>query len=420
MLIVLVMAASCAAYMYSLAMRRNAACKPTNPTKKWHKKPSWQETSNKIESDTGILQSRQEEKQEIIEIQPEIQRLQQLVNEFAVNNAKWDNIIAVGDIYRKGAFPRFIPNEDMALRCYKLAAMCPDGMTAGIAQSKYIETRDEPINDVDKKGVPFPTEYGNHICLLVESAIISTPYHMFEKPKRIKDENYFFHSSPALPKVSRTFSQVVQSAARKNPAYRSDAQNVHDHGITSVTNHNILKLKETTNTRGMYNDVTEQVRHNILEGEVSENTKLDALNVLDNLKDHVHSTFNVSEKDALAMVWDRINKQPSAEIKRNLKDTLITQLASGMEKGHVVCSSGKITRILSTLDGVENEQTARPMWVIKDEFANLASKIRDKYSDLKLMQDAFTKEVNTEYVEKLGMSTKIIQPLIDEYLVGFA
>lgn len=374
---------------------------------------------------------RQIEQVKVANDPPEIQKLKQLIDEFENDNTRWDIVIAIGDIYHKGAYPRFIPNETVALRCYKIAAMCPDGMVAGMGQSKYIEARDDAINDIDKKGEEFPVEYGARVVEIAESAIKTTPWHMFEKPKVQKKKSepapmvHDFGDMMMMLEEPRTFNDgdVVPI-----PEYRIDSQNVHDHGITKVTQFNIDNLKTNmdinklnTNTNGI-----DDIKTAILNTkDVDVKTKEDALYVIDKLSESKHSNFNASEKDTLALVWNKI-KEKDNTLQNNLTETLAKQLASSIEHGHVVCSTGKITRIMSTLDGVDNE-SARPMWAIKEELGTLASKIRDdmtvQYGDTpqagKMMQEEFTKEVKQQYIEKLGMNKKIIEPLIDEYIVGF-
>jgi hypothetical protein len=81
---------------------------------------------------------------------------------------------------------------------------------------------------------------------------------------------------------------------------------------------------------------------------------------------------------------------------------------------------------MGTLDGVSNEVT-RPMWAVREELGSKAAKIREemteKYGDTpeagRRMQEEFAKQVKEEYIQKLGMSQKIIDPLISEYSLGF-
>eukprot|EP00983_Pelagomonas_calceolata_P079612 1154765-Pelagomonas_calceolata.AAC.2 len=47
---------------------------------------------------------------------PEVMKLIDMIRTFEKNGIyHWDNIITAGDVYCSGAYPRFLPNEDMAL-----------------------------------------------------------------------------------------------------------------------------------------------------------------------------------------------------------------------------------------------------------------------------------------------------------------
>ena len=361
---------------------------------------------------------------------PEVIRLNELLIEFESDPTRWDIVIAIADIYRKGAFPRFLPNENLALRCYKIASMCPNGKVAGMGQSKYIETRDDPLNNIDKAGAELPIDVGVRICELAESTIQSTPWHLFEKPQ----QKQHIVEPIAMPLTGLyddlewlTTNRDIETIAPVQ--YRVDAQNVHDHGVTKITKHNIDNLANNININNLNreNGGLDDIRATIIENnDLSVKTKEDALFVIEKLGDSKHSSFNVTEREALAMVWDKIGKTDDPIVRTNLKETLAKQLASSIEHGNIVCSSGKITRIMSTLDGVSNEPT-RPTWAIREEIGTLANKLRDKYTvELgdtpaagQRIREEFTKQVSEEYIEKLGMSKKIIEPLIIEYEMGF-
>lgn len=374
---------------------------------------------------------RQIEQVKVQRDQPEVVNLENLLAEFEEDPSRWDILIAVGDVYRKGAYPRFIPNEELAARIFKIAAMCPDGSVAGMAQSKYIETYDDPINSLDKQGSPLPQEVGLRICELAENAIKTTPWHLFEKP-RIQKRAV---EPVALPPMNNVFDDMfldlavaqAREPSSAPPKYRIDGQNVHDHGVTKVTNFNIENLKKEVDIRKLNqtdNQIGQVVNAILSHPELDSKTKEEALHVIENLGDSRHGSFDVTERDALVMVWDKINKNPN--MRGNLTETLAKQLSSSIENGHIVCSSGKITRIMSTLDGVSNE-ASRPMWAIREELANKAAKIREemteKYGDTpeagRRMKDAFESEVKNDYINKLGMSEKVINPLISEYEMGF-
>lgn len=373
---------------------------------------------------------------------PEIAKLKELEQEFEQDPTRWDILIAVGDIYRKGAFPRFLPNEEIALKCYKISSSCPDGKIAGIGQSKYVEARDDPILNGDKAGEPLPTDIGLRICATAESAVQTTPWHLFEKPTMMQDKmrqqdtTYDFVGLGGLGGIGGDddFWATVATAATTAitfdntiPEYRFDGQNVHDHGVSKVTQFNINKLKDNIDINRLNNsNKIENIKNKILSSTTLDSTtKEDALHVIDKLSDTTHGSFNITEKQTLAMVLDKIEQQPG-EIRENLTETLAKQLASSIENGHIVCSSGKISRIMGTLDGVSNE-SVRPMWAVREELGGLAVKIRDdvtrEFGDTpeagRRIQEKFEKEVKEQYIGKLGMSEKVINPMIEEYKLGF-
>jgi len=131
--------------------------------------------------------------------------------------------------------------------------------------------------------------------------------------------------------------------------------------------------------------------------------------------------YDTTEVNALRGVWNTIK---TSEHRENLVETLAKQLASGVENGGTVCSSGKIARIVSTLDGTSNIITSRPMWVVREEIASLAAKIREEYAsredeDEDVAVRHFEQRVKDEYVEKLGMNPALIEQIVQEYAAGF-
>lgn len=325
---------------------------------------------------------------------PEIKELRTHLQEFEADNGRWDILITVGDIYRKGAFPRFLPNEQLAMQIYKVAATSPDKQVSGLGQSKFMECWYDSIKAEDKAGVHLPTIYGETLCELAEVAILSTPWYLFEKPKTQPEEELEILIIDTPPVIT----------------YRSDAQNVHDHSVTHITKHNIDKIKVSSPMKD-----EASIRDAILNQDLPATVKEDALHVLDNLTDHTHSTFEISERDALSTVWDTISNTQDPQVQANLKETLTKQLACAVENGHIVCSSGKITRIMSTLEGTDTYEPVRPTWALREELGALAVKTRDENKD----KQEFAKKAREEYIDKLGMSESIIGPLINEYEAGF-
>jgi hypothetical protein len=387
------------------------------------------------------IEEKQIMQQHIVEVRPpEIERLDKLTKDFT-----WDGLVAIGDIYRAGAYPRFLPNEDLALECYKVAAMGPDGEIAGIAQAKYMDLRMNPIDDVDKAGKHLPTFYGEQACRVAMKEIQNMSYSLFEKPKyrksSIKGKDVPARHSTTLVQVETqneneedlyNFLETVQRSNNHNtsmtlvptPQYYSDSQNVHDHSVVKTVKKNIDALSHGNTPNYKTASIKDRVRNSILNSDISEEDKYNALQVVDSLNEtSKHSSFDVTESDALGMVWSKIQTHQGKE-KENLEEMLSRQLASGVEHGNVVCSTGKIARILGSFDGVTNDgiEQVKPMYAVKEEIAGLAVKVRDRYEgsmSTAEMQNAFEKEVYKEYVDKLGMSASVVDPIVSVYKEGF-
>ena len=372
---------------------------------------------------------------------PEFIKLNDLLLEFTRDHL-WDNVIAIGDVYKNGAYPRFKSNKYMALDCYKVAAMSPDCEVAGIAQVKYIETLSENIQEIDNVGEDLPVYFGIETCNIAKEIINNTPYNSFLRPK--SKRNNLFNDTITHPQPQQ-YAAYTREHNRRNQAvhvYKNDLQNVHDHSVTNIIKKNVDNLKKSAdNITSQQDDNVHDVGDNVQEAqdvggnvqdvggnvqdvvlksiiehpEISESVKGSAMIVLNNLnsKDK-HGTFDVTETEALQLVWNKINNQTDTNKKSNMIEILAKQLDSGIENGHVVCSSGKISRIIGTLDGIDDEMVAsRPIWAIRDEIATLASKIRDgRYVN---PQNEFQQQAYKLYINDLNLDINIINPIIEEY-----
>jgi len=128
-----------------------------------------------------------------------------------------------------------------------------------------------------------------------------------------------------------------------------------------------------------------------------------------------HGTFDITESDALSLIWNKINKEKDTIKKSNMIEILAKQLDSGVENGHVVCSSGKISRIIGTLDGIDDTIVqSRPIWAIREEISNLAGNIMN--SNIRNPQQEFKHKVEKTYIEELHLDPNIINPIIEEYI----
>ena len=361
---------------------------------------------------------------------PEFVKLNNLLFEFTLYN-KWDNIIAIGDIYKNGAYPRFKRDKETALECYKIAAMSPYSDVAGIAQLKYIETLSENNVDInDDMGDNLPKYFATDICNMAKSIINNTPYNDFTRPKTKQNTNdgdggVFTRVRTRTNNGNRATVRVTN---RMNHAYKNDLQNVHDHSVTNIIKKNLAILKEsdkdttsataTAETTEQDNNTTKQdVLYSILEHpRLSESIKGSAVVVLENLNNkEKHGSFNVTEEEALSLVWNRMNNEKDNIKKSNMVEILAKQLDSSIENGYIVCSSGKIARIIGALDGIDEKMTSsRPIWAIREEIGNLAGQIMN--GNFKNPQEEFKQQVQKTYIDELKLDSNIISPIVTEYI----
>lgn len=369
---------------------------------------------------------------------PEFTKLNNLLFEFTLHN-KWDNIIATGDIYKNGAYPRFKRDKETALECYKIAAMSPDSDVAGIAQLKYIETLSENNVDInDDMGDNLPRYFATDICNMAKSIINNTPYNDFTRPKTKQNTNGgdggVFTRVRTRTRTNNGNRATVRVTNRMNHAYKNDLQNVHDHSVTNIIKKNLAILKDsdkdttsatadiigttTAETTEQDNNTTKQdVLYSILEHpKLSESIKGSAVVVLENLNNkEKHGSFNVTEEEALSLVWNRMNNEKDDIKKSNMVEILAKQLDSSIENGHIVCSSGKIARIIGALDGIDDKMTSsRPIWAIREEIGNLAGQIMN--GNFKNPQEEFKQQVQKTYIDELKLDSNIISPIVTEYI----
>lgn len=349
------------------------------------------------------LQARQShQKSTTLEMPPEIENLKTLCDQIKTQPAiGWDKLLAIADMYHKGAYPRFAPNKTMAAKIYEaIATTCTHSNLANIAHVKYAEISVEG-NDVDIHGNQLPVQFG-------EDAL-----HAILNYKPSNNSFLLWQKPPQTPKTT----------------FKSDLQNVHDHSVLSIVKKNIDAYKSTPGIIE-HIDCRDNVRHDIvINNNISHEEKFNAIKALDSISKKKNPRFGVSELEVLNVVWGRIQATPSEDKRTNLAEMLTKQLASAIENGFVVCSSGKISRLIGTFDGIDDQPQSRPLWALNEEIAHLANQVREKHISkltshdpdgvIERMKDDFRSTVLKEYVETLGMDKTVLDPMIDSYLCGF-
>jgi hypothetical protein len=156
---------------------------------------------------------------------------------------------------------------------------------------------------------------------------------------------------------------------------------------------------------------------------------------LQNLTNINHNYFDISELDSLKYISEYIKNQKNPD---ELLHILFIELSYCIEKGFMICTTGKISHIVSIMDGIDKNFTSiKPIYIIKDEIKNLANTIRNNIinnaskeevnnyinniNDIlyEKMKNDFVYQVNDLYCNKLGFNKNIINPIIEECIFGF-
>ena len=107
--------------------------------------------------------------------------------------------------------------------------------------------------------------------------------------------------------------------------------------------------------------------------------------VLSSLTCANHSKYNKSEQDIFSDVWKRVTSAENAGRKADMIKVLAQNMTSGVENGSVVCSTGKIMRMLGSLDAMDADLTIaeplKPEWAVNQELAGMAVSIRKRTMD---------------------------------------
>ena len=209
---------------------------------------------------------------------------------------------------------------------------------------------------------------------------------------------------------------------------RGDQHNVHDSQVLSTAKISIDKLKEKTKITRSIPQTVREVRNLInLSGFIKGSTKLlitpqieRATKSLDAIEKNTDIVSGVGcrEIDALHLVWNRILEKDH-ETQKNLKEILVFELNNMHGKNGQLCATGRITRIIDTLNIIDDDVKIVPSHLINEEMMNKSSKIRNdllnEFEDSeKSKLERGTSSRQTEFDE--GLKKIIILSLEKDYV----
>ena len=177
---------------------------------------------------------------------------------------------------------------------------------------------------------------------------------------------------------------------------RNDSQNAHDSGVQRGMKNTINKLRDL-NKYNQYAKTPDKTHQEIKEylqkaDNLTKQTKSKALITLDKMMKTGNAQMSetgTNEREIMSMVWNRIHSNANKKNISNLKETLALQLADATANGMPVCPSGRVTRVLSSLDKIDADPSLgelKPKWAIKEELNSLAARVREQVLETATLQ----------------------------------
>lgn len=347
---------------------------------------------------------------------------------YALKYGYEESIIHIGKLYLNGLHPFCLPDKMIAAKIFSTFLNFSDNIKPwcqlhlqDIYKVQYRDLDTLKQNDITYNSLPDDIV---DRMLLSKNEIrrIYSYKSVFNKTLLIKtydNDEEDFPKNKTLKHAKGTPKKPSILLRLPKQIVHNDSQNVHDHSLQNIGNIIIDKLGTENNNLNTF-DTNKLSLFNELDERKYPNVKR-VCNSL--IGDTVHSRFNKTEQDVFNLIWERVKND------NDLKSMFFDNINSCIEHDYVVCSTGKIMRILSTLDIVDNNvPDLKPEWVIKQEIMqtiantinNLSSKEKTQYesSNNNNIRNIIEKRVRTKCSKdyKDILQDNILDLYLKEYL----
>lgn len=167
----------------------------------------------------------------------------------------------------------------------------------------------------------------------------------------------------------------------ENLNINNDSQNVHDHNLLDYAVKGINKLKNLYKNDNNNNNLRDKIVGHLNNSSLQEEEKRNVIDVFNKMgsNNRKHSRLNINETELLDLTLKRIDDPINLNNRQNLIDNLLLNMSSGVEKSFPVCSTGRMMRVLGSLDktDAENIVELKPSWALDEELSTIVGTIRD-------------------------------------------
>lgn len=210
-----------------------------------------------------------------------------------------------------------------------------------------------------------------------------------------RERQYIHDHMMDLAELERLFQQMLlEDAGNQNNVVeekiRDDPQNVHDHFVQNDYKIGIERLKDISANHDIHQSTDTQSTNTLIEFENLLEINSAEKKVYDHIKDL--STYKIGDGETpLEIIKMALEVPKTSEEKENLYNELRLELRSALGPNGVVCMTGIRTRILGSLEVIDEKFKLRPEWAIREEITSKIAQYREN------ILNSFTDEQRTKY-----------------------
>lgn len=162
----------------------------------------------------------------------------------------------------------------------------------------------------------------------------------------------------------------------------SDPQNARDHVVVNSAKQSLERLRANTHVQYDIPTTFKMIHEYIVKkSDVSARKREVAAQVLREMAKGIANLGYEQSKEieALHLVWNRIHSQVyanEADKRKTLMENLVNELAEAMEYGELVCPTGRLNRIIDTLNHQDPLVNIQPKWAVQQMMVARASAIQ--------------------------------------------
>ena len=154
---------------------------------------------------------------------------------------------------------------------------------------------------------------------------------------------------------ARNKLQAINNAINNTNVITSDPQNVHDSQLNRELHkqYNFIKSNNSNVRNININEIENYIKNKKLDHE----TRNAALKTLRKLKKNNQYITKLKENElnVLSEIWKRSEHPANEKMSDNIKSSIINNLADCVENGNVVCPTGRVSRIISSLALIDKD-----------------------------------------------------------------